>query len=33
MNDSKLNSLTTWESGLRGYKKYPDKRELEKIAS
>jgi len=32
INDGNLNSLTTWESGLRGYKKFPDKKELEKMA-
>lgn len=31
INDGNLNSLTSWESGLRGYKKYPDKKELEKM--
>ncbi len=30
IHDGNLNSLTRWESGLRGYKKYPGKKDIDK---
>lgn len=30
IHDGNLNSLTKWESGLRGYKKIPSKKEMER---
>lgn len=30
IHDGNMNSLTKWESGLRGYKRVPGKKELER---